>query len=220
MSGYVDHAWRHRPKALGGTDPIESGGSVDSPASIKLSKTGSTVNVTTPWADKNHMIAWTTSITDGPDVATRLEYDTDVGSGDPGIRILTGGIYIFQWYIQISPLSTATTNTTRLIPKFVQFVLQLAPASDASFASAGSPGVDYNWANCTRDGGVNEQSCRNSNSIFPPSLGGSQAFYIKDDDANLPYILSCRFLAYNGAHDYQYLSPNLHVVRIGDYLAS
>lgn len=29
MSGYVNHAWRHRPKAKGGTDPLVTGGDLN-----------------------------------------------------------------------------------------------------------------------------------------------------------------------------------------------
>lgn len=216
---YVDHAWRHRPKALGGTDPIESA-SVGA-AVATLSKTGTEVTISTPWADQSVYMPWNSHSVGGTNGADHFAYTADVGDGNPGMQVLTGGEYVIDWYVFIHPKSTATTNTTRLIPPYLHFIPVLSPTGSGTFVGESVLGTLRHWSSCVWDSGVNERSIENANTDTPtPALGGSERFDISDDDANLPYTFTGWFVAYDGAHDYSYVGANLRIIRLGDYIFS
>lgn len=126
MSGYVDHAWRHRPKALGGTDPIESAGASTMDYGF-ASVTADLIFDGTPTYDAADYMAWSSRTYRGSSFSNFTD-----GNGVTGIGCDVADAVIHGWVTcWIEPHDTATSNTGFLIPPKIRVkVMSLTDNTD------------------------------------------------------------------------------------------
>lgn len=116
MSGYVDHAWRHRPKAEGGTDPLAVSSAIV-PLASKSRVWAHTVGTGTGFdiddlADFNGNY-----ITNDPDETYFSDFsDSTLGYSREGIEIHHQGVYLFDWGTLLSFGSTGGPLNVKVYP--------------------------------------------------------------------------------------------------------
>lgn len=197
MSSY--HAWTHRPKELGGTDPIGFGFTVH----YALLSGGSNLVDTTTAFDVNDPYPWTSYGSSDTDETYLAEFTDD--NGDLGIEIKQSGLYLMQWVVKVQE-----TNATNVIPPHIQLPLHITTGTEFNTSTFSvNPGGFPNW--------------HSAGEYVMAGTGAGQALYLggsylrPQGTTGLPKRVTVLIRSEGGLNDWTHSLGQFMVIRSNDY---
>lgn len=205
------HAWTHRPKAQGGTDPIEAAAS---PILFAGRSTSSGTTVTTPW--ELEAIPTMSANMGTNDADNTVFEEIQDSNGVNGVRVIQEGLYLFTASLGVV---FPGPGATRLLPKFLRV--------DIGIRSSGSSA--FGWSNSAFSNKVvwsdnpylpEESDLGELSSAEGYTLYLREVFSLRDlgsGPQNVPSDYFMRLLSWGGVEDWQYTS-SFWIYRMSDAL--
>lgn len=212
------HGWTHRPASQGGTDPVPI--ALPGPVALQYLITTTTIDGSAS-PDSYNTLAWidwsTQAVSPSYDSAAYFEVVSDVGDGNPGMRILQPGVYRIWLSTELNAPSDG------YIPPYVH----IRPGRDLgdlngefnTFVPIGCGGQLQHRHNGLfsvkiTDDGLPSDTSGWSNT--PNIVIGAQFDYVIEESGYFPTTVSAQIRSSRGEYEWGYSSTFMTLFRIGD----